>query len=155
MQEISLLVLFLLLLLGQSSTSSLRQDSVSGKKCSEKQLETFQKQQDQAHSSCEGNRYYHLKVKEKPISSTLVKNSNYLRERDQLVEYQSKQLSETSIRTLWCNSSSLYCSWALQWQWSEAHHWVCYPSICWQLPATCRMVWSTGPTVEHHMQSVC
>ena len=93
MQETSLLVLFLLLLLGQSSSSILRQDSVSGKKCSEEQLEAFQMQQDQAHCSCEKDGY-HLKVREKLISSTTVEKTSYLTERDQLVEYQSKQLSE-------------------------------------------------------------
>ena len=57
MEETSLLVMSLLLLLGQSSSSSLRQDSVSGKKCSEEQLKAFQKQQDQLYSSCEGDGY--------------------------------------------------------------------------------------------------
>ena len=90
MEETSLLVLFLLLLLGQSSSSNLRQDSVSDKKCSEEQLEAFQKHQDQLYSSCEGDGY-HLQVKEKLISRTVVEKSNYLTERDQLVEYQSKQ----------------------------------------------------------------
>ena len=91
MEEISLLVLFLLLLLGQSSTSSLRQDRVSGKKCSEEQLKAFQKQQDQLYSSCEGDGY-HLQVKEKLTSRTVMEKSNsyYLTERDRLVEYQSK-----------------------------------------------------------------
>ena len=89
MQETFLLVLFLLLLLGESS-SSLRQDSVSDKKCSEEQLEVFQKKQDQIHScSCERDGY-HLKIEEKLMSSTLAEKSNYLTESDQLVEYQCK-----------------------------------------------------------------
>ena len=97
----SLLKLFCLLLLAKSNLS-LRQYSVSDKKCSEEQSEAFWTQLDQVHSSGVGDGCY-LKVKEKVTSSVMLEKSDHLTKRDQLVEYQSKgplQITDLHIMML-------------------------------------------------------
>ena len=83
-------LLFLLLMLAQSGFSLMRQNNVSDKKCSARQLEVFSKQQNNIMSTSEAGGGYHLTVKEKLNSVALSKKTSHLTNKDQMVEYQSK-----------------------------------------------------------------